>query len=225
MSHYKKVHKNVVCRALSFKYNTTRRQQTVLYRTPLYRQKKEPPAIRRVNSLLFRTLALRFRSASASKRPSTDLSISLAAISCHSRIGTVVARLRLASDVLICRGALFGQIACPAAHNLCVRGTFAVVEDSVSAMAPPDTGTLRGDLETIHRRYLDIAAAPQNRELFAWMVSKALICRMAKESRRGEQPGVAAVLEKIMPIKWAEEPATIEGGDVVHAKGKLIWSR
>ncbi len=51
---------------------------------------------------------------------------------------------------------------------------FAVVEDSVSAMAPPDTGTLRGDLETIHRRYLDIAAAPQNRELFAWMVSKAL---------------------------------------------------
>ena len=51
---------------------------------------------------------------------------------------------------------------------------------------------------------------------------KALICRMAKESRRGEQPGVAAVLENIMPIKWAEDPATIEGGDVVHAKGKLI---
>ena len=51
---------------------------------------------------------------------------------------------------------------------------------------------------------------------------KALICRMAKESRRGEQPGVAAVLEEIMPIKWAEAPATIEGGDVVHAKGKLI---
>ena len=51
---------------------------------------------------------------------------------------------------------------------------------------------------------------------------RALICRMAKESRRGEQPGVAAELEKIMPIKWASEPATIEGGDVVHAKGKLI---
>jgi len=51
---------------------------------------------------------------------------------------------------------------------------------------------------------------------------KALICRMAKESRRGEQPEVAAVLDEIMPIKWAEEPATIEGGDVVHAKGKLI---
>ncbi len=51
---------------------------------------------------------------------------------------------------------------------------------------------------------------------------KALICRMAKESRRGEQPGVAAKLEELMPIKWAEEPATIEGGDVVHVDGKLI---
>ncbi len=51
---------------------------------------------------------------------------------------------------------------------------------------------------------------------------KALICRMAKESRRGEQIGVAAELEDIMPIKWAQEPATIEGGDVVHVEGKLI---
>lgn len=51
---------------------------------------------------------------------------------------------------------------------------------------------------------------------------KALICRMAKESRRGEQPGVATVLDEYMPIKWAEAPATIEGGDVVHAEGKLI---
>ena len=51
---------------------------------------------------------------------------------------------------------------------------------------------------------------------------KALICRMAKESRRGEQPGVAAKLAEYMPIKWAEEPATIEGGDVVHVEGKLI---
>jgi len=51
---------------------------------------------------------------------------------------------------------------------------------------------------------------------------KALICRMAKPSRRGEQPGVAAALEELMPVKWAMEPATIEGGDVVHAEGKLI---
>lgn len=51
---------------------------------------------------------------------------------------------------------------------------------------------------------------------------KALICRMAKESRRGEQQGVADVLEALMPVKWAEAPATVEGGDVVHVEGKLI---
>jgi len=51
---------------------------------------------------------------------------------------------------------------------------------------------------------------------------RALICRMARESRRGEQPGVAAVLEEFLPVKWAEAPATIEGGDVVHAEGRLI---
>ncbi|MGD2200041.1 MAG: arginine deiminase-related protein [Candidatus Bathyarchaeota archaeon] len=51
---------------------------------------------------------------------------------------------------------------------------------------------------------------------------KALICRMAKEGRRGEQPGVAAVLEEYMPVRWAEAPATIEGGDVIHLPDRLI---
>ncbi|TRO48839.1 hypothetical protein E2P65_02180 [Candidatus Bathyarchaeota archaeon] len=51
---------------------------------------------------------------------------------------------------------------------------------------------------------------------------RALICRMAKESRRGEQPGVATGLGEFMPVRWAEEPATIEGGDVVHLEDRLI---
>lgn len=51
---------------------------------------------------------------------------------------------------------------------------------------------------------------------------RALICRMARESRRGEQPGVAAKLEEFMSVRWAEEPATIEGGDVVHLDDRLI---
>jgi dimethylargininase len=51
---------------------------------------------------------------------------------------------------------------------------------------------------------------------------KALICRMAKESRRGEQPDVADVLDDYMPVKWATAPATIEGGDVVHTEDRLI---
>jgi dimethylargininase len=51
---------------------------------------------------------------------------------------------------------------------------------------------------------------------------RALICRMAKESRRGEQPAVAKKLEEYVSVKWAQEPATIEGGDVVHLDDRLI---
>lgn len=51
---------------------------------------------------------------------------------------------------------------------------FAAVADSVTAREPPDTGSLRGDLEVIHRRYLAVASSRRNRELFAWMVAKSL---------------------------------------------------
>ncbi len=51
---------------------------------------------------------------------------------------------------------------------------FAAVDESVSSTPLPDTGSLRGDLELVHRQYLAIAAAPPVRELFAWMVTKAL---------------------------------------------------
>jgi dimethylargininase len=51
---------------------------------------------------------------------------------------------------------------------------------------------------------------------------KALICRMAKEERKGEQRDVAMVLEEFMPTKWVESPATVEGGDVVHLTDHLI---
>ncbi len=51
---------------------------------------------------------------------------------------------------------------------------FAVVEETVTATPLPDTGSLRSDLELVHREYLAIAAAPPVRELFAWMVAKAL---------------------------------------------------
>jgi len=51
---------------------------------------------------------------------------------------------------------------------------------------------------------------------------KALICRMAKQSRRGEEIGVEAVLKQYMQTKRAIAPATIEGGDVVHLSDKLI---
>ena len=68
-------------------------------------------------------------------------------------------------------------------------------------------------------RHPDACFVEDNAVVFG---DKALICRMARETRRGEQPGVAAVLEEYVKIKWAEAPATIEGGDVVHLGDRLI---
>jgi dimethylargininase len=51
---------------------------------------------------------------------------------------------------------------------------------------------------------------------------KALICRMAKESRRGEEKEVEEVLREFVKVKRAAPPATIEGGDVIHAGDHLI---
>jgi dimethylargininase len=51
---------------------------------------------------------------------------------------------------------------------------------------------------------------------------KALICRMAKTSRRGEETGVEAVLKQYLSVKRATSPATVEGGDVIHLPDRLI---
>jgi AcrR family transcriptional regulator len=51
---------------------------------------------------------------------------------------------------------------------------FAAVGDSISAQQAPDTGSLRGDLEAIHRRYLAAADSARTRELFAWMVAASI---------------------------------------------------
>ena len=52
--------------------------------------------------------------------------------------------------------------------------------------------------------------------------NKALICRMAKESRRGEEAGVESVLNQFVSTRKAVSPATIEGGDVIHLENRLI---
>ena len=51
---------------------------------------------------------------------------------------------------------------------------------------------------------------------------KALICRMAKEARRGEEALVENALGDHLRTKKAEAPATIEGGDVIHLPDRLI---
>jgi len=51
---------------------------------------------------------------------------------------------------------------------------------------------------------------------------KALICRMAKESRRGEEGAVEKLLKEYMEVKRAVAPATVEGGDVIHLPDRLV---
>jgi dimethylargininase len=51
---------------------------------------------------------------------------------------------------------------------------------------------------------------------------RALICRMAKESRRGEESDVEKVLAEHVDVRRAKPPATVEGGDVIHIGNGLI---
>lgn len=51
---------------------------------------------------------------------------------------------------------------------------------------------------------------------------KALVTRMALESRRGEDEDVQKTLLNYFSVKRATAPAIIEGGDVVHLPDKLI---
>lgn len=105
---------------------------------------------------------------------------------------------------------------------------FAAVADSVTAQTPPDTGTLRGDLEAIHRRYLDVASAQRSRELFAWMVAKSIesaenreLFRLARVQPRGP---TTVALQRAMAR--GEISADIDVGMAMHMiQGPLISQR
>lgn len=51
---------------------------------------------------------------------------------------------------------------------------------------------------------------------------KALICRLAKSSRQGEEEAVEAKLREHLSTSRVVAPGTIEGGDVIHHKKTLI---
>lgn len=51
---------------------------------------------------------------------------------------------------------------------------------------------------------------------------KALICRMAKTSRRGEEVAVEIKLREALSTSRVEAPGTVEGGDVIHHQKTLI---
>jgi dimethylargininase len=51
---------------------------------------------------------------------------------------------------------------------------------------------------------------------------RALISRMAKESRRGESDKVESVLSEFKQIESIKAPGTLEGGDVIHLPDSLL---
>lgn len=52
--------------------------------------------------------------------------------------------------------------------------------------------------------------------------NRAVITRMAEESRRGESDAIEDVLSKYKEINSVKEPGTLEGGDVIHLPDSLI---
>jgi dimethylargininase len=52
--------------------------------------------------------------------------------------------------------------------------------------------------------------------------SRAIIGRMAKESRRGESTRIEELLSEFLQISTVATPGTLEGGDVVHMPDQLI---
>ncbi len=105
---------------------------------------------------------------------------------------------------------------------------FAAVADSVTARTPPDTGTLRGDLEAIHRRYLDVAASQRSRELFAWMVVKSIESAENRElfRRARVQPRGPTTVALQRAIARGEIAADIDVDMAMHViQGPLISQR
>lgn len=105
---------------------------------------------------------------------------------------------------------------------------FAAVGDSVTAQPPPDTGTLRGDLEAIHRRYLAVASSQQSRELFAWMITKSIESAENRELYRRVrvQPRGPTTVALQRAIARGEVDADIDVDMAMHIiQGPLISQR
>ncbi len=51
---------------------------------------------------------------------------------------------------------------------------------------------------------------------------KALVARMARPSRQGEEDSVEALLGQYLQVRRVTKPGTLEGGDVIHLPNKLM---
>ncbi|MCB1026919.1 MAG: TetR/AcrR family transcriptional regulator [Microthrixaceae bacterium] len=105
---------------------------------------------------------------------------------------------------------------------------FAVVEQNVAAAEPPDTGTLRGDLAEIQRRYLEVASPRQSRELFVWMVAKSIEDPVNRElfRRARVQPRGPTVIALQRAMARGEIDANTDVDLAMHViQGPLISMR
>lgn len=105
---------------------------------------------------------------------------------------------------------------------------FAAAAASVSETDGPDTGSLAGDLREIHRCYLEIARSSTNREVFAWMLTRAMQSPEAAALFRREriQPRGPTVVALQRAIARGELPPTTDVDLAMHViQGPLISKR
>ena len=50
----------------------------------------------------------------------------------------------------------------------------------------------------------------------------AVMTRMGAASRRGESASLARAIERFRPLRWLEDPATLEGGDVMRIERQIF---
>lgn len=105
---------------------------------------------------------------------------------------------------------------------------FAATAVSVSEAEGPDTGSLKEDLRAIQRYYLDIAGSGTNREVFAWMLTRAMSSPEAAAMFRREriQPRGPTVLALQRAIARGELPPDTSVEMAMHViQGPLISKR
>jgi AcrR family transcriptional regulator len=105
---------------------------------------------------------------------------------------------------------------------------FALIASRVATAESPDTGSLPGDLRQIQRGYVELFEEPLSRELFVWMVTKAM------QSAQGAGLFAAARIKPsgptVVALKRAmargEIPATTNIEMAMHViQGPLISKR
>lgn len=105
---------------------------------------------------------------------------------------------------------------------------FAAVAASVSEAVVSDTGSLIGDLRKIQHNYLDIASSNINREVFAWMLTRAMQSPEAAALFRKEriQPRGPTVVALQRAIARGELSPTTDIEMAIHViQGPLISKR